>query len=195
MMQAGADLPPKNDTLVFLPVAHPDSFRIMINPSGAIYTFTSDVAATDSIPVTNASAFAQCDSILKDSLDTLFSSYKISKVDTLYSDTIFILGSPVAFYAGTTIYGFKTVGYSWHAGNVNFFNPTSSVLSENVDSLGFIFYDKNHTATTDWLKMVSASIYVRARTTLPDPRYKCPGYNDGYRRLPLTTEVRFRNRF
>jgi hypothetical protein len=197
MMQAGANLPQKNDTLLFVSSAHPDSFRIMINPKGAVYTFGSDVAATSTIPVPDAAAFIGCDSIIKDSLEVLFKSYKISSFDTISPDTISITGTgtPVAFYSGTTIYGFKTVSYYWGSRNIYYYDTIAKVLAENIDTLQIKYYDSTHTETTDWLKMRSAWIYVRSMTSLPDPRYKCPGFNDGYRRLPMSTEVRFRNKF
>jgi prepilin-type N-terminal cleavage/methylation domain-containing protein len=197
LMQAGADLPQKNDTLLFVSSAHPDNFRIMINPKGAAYTFGSYVPATSSIPIPDASAFIGCDSILKDSLEALFQSYRISAVHTLYADTILITGTgtPVAFYSGTTIYGFKTVSYYWNSRNICYYDSLEKVLSENIDTLQIKYYDSAHVETQDWLKMKSAWIYVRSMTSLRDPRYKSPVYNDGYRRLPMSTEVRFRNKF
>jgi prepilin-type N-terminal cleavage/methylation domain-containing protein len=194
LMQAGVDLPPKNYTVLFAQSSRPDSFCIKVNPNGARYTFTSNLINSDSIPITNAASFAGCDSLLKDSLDTSFTVYQIQSVDTASAmDTIHLkIGSHATFYAGTTIYGFKTVSYSFKARTIY---CNSDTLADNIDSMAIVYYDKNHAATTSWTQMVTANIYIRSRSAKLDLRYKCPGFNDGYRRVPMSTEVRFRNRF
>jgi prepilin-type N-terminal cleavage/methylation domain-containing protein len=207
LMQAGADLPAKNYTVIYATSAHPDSFSMKVNPNGAKFTFNSDLINNDKIIIPDASAFVACDSIVRDSADT-FSTighmlvYKIDRVKTPsgVDDTVILLaGSNGKFYAGTTIYGFNTVSYYLRGTQICYKDTmpdnADTLLADNIDSLRIIYNDKTHSPTTSWATMFSAYIYIRARTSQPDPRYKCPGFNDGYRRLPMTTEVKFRNKF
>jgi prepilin-type N-terminal cleavage/methylation domain-containing protein len=204
LMQAGADLPQKNYTILFAQSSNPDNFRIRVNPNGSKYKFTSNLIDNDKIIMADASAFFGCDSLVRDSADT-FSTighllvYEIDTVKVLpaANDTIILKSvSNAKFYAGTTIFGYKSVLYYFDLGNV-YCKDTSgvSIVTDNMDTVRIIYYDKNHATTTTWSQMISALVYVRSRTSVPDPKYKCPGYNDGYRRLPMSTEVRFRNKF
>jgi prepilin-type N-terminal cleavage/methylation domain-containing protein len=205
LMQAGADLPQKNYTVLFALAASPDNFRIKVNPNSSKYTFASNLINNDKIIMADASAFQGCDSLVRDSADT-FSTvghllvYGIDTVKVLpaANDTICLFTNSYGkFYTGTTIYGFKTVSYYFNQGNVYCDDGTPYIMCDNMDTMKIIYYDNNHAALTtpNWSQMFSALVYVRARTSVPDPKYRCPGYNDGYRRLPMSIDVRFRNKF
>ena len=43
--------------------------------------------------------------------------------------------------------------------------------------------------------MLSAQVFVRARTSQPDRKYTHPEFEDGYRRVELSMEFRLRNKF
>jgi prepilin-type N-terminal cleavage/methylation domain-containing protein len=196
LMQAGADLPQYKFTI--LKVSSPNNFYLRVNPTGAVYELSLPTLTNVSkIPDSLAVPFMACDSIVADSLslDSSLKLYDITSVDTQPPpkwDTI-RLNSSGTFYQGSTIYGYKAISY-YKQGNAICSN--TDTLAENIDSFCVIYYNKSHTATTTiWDSMFTAKIYVRTRTSLPDPRYKCPGFNDGYRRLPMSTEVRFRNKF
>jgi hypothetical protein len=195
-MQAGVDLPQYNFTVLYVSSSRPDSFCVRLNPTGAVYVLPSTWTTVSKIPDSNAVPFMACNSLVSDSLsiDSSLSIYSISSVDTEPSpkwDTI-RLGSSGTFLQGSTIYGYKTVAYFK---NGNILCSNTDTVAENIDSLNIIYWDKSRTQTTTiWDSMYSADIYVRARSSLPDPRYRCPGFNDGYHRLHMSTQVRFRNK-
>ncbi len=197
LMQAGVDLPPSKFPAVLVSSSRPDSLCMRINPTGAVYVLPCTLTTVGKIPDSNAVAFAACTYIVADSLslDSSLSIDSIASVDTEPSpkwDTI-RLTSNGTFLKGTTIYGFKTVAY-FRQGNI--IRSNNDTLTENIDSFNVVYYNSSHTATTTiWDSMFTFRIFVRARTALPDPWYKCPGFGDGYRRLPMSTEVRFRNKF
>jgi hypothetical protein len=197
LMQAGADLPQYKFPVLYVSSAHPDSLYMRINPTGAVYAYSLPTLLNVSkIPDSLAVPFMACDSIVADSLslDSSLKLYDITLVDTQPSpkwDTIRVSPSG-KFYQGSTIYGYKAIAY-YIKGNAICSN--TDTMAENIDSFCVIYWNRSHTATTTiWDSMFTASIYVRARTSLPDPKYKCPGFNDGYRRLPMSTEVRLRNK-
>jgi prepilin-type N-terminal cleavage/methylation domain-containing protein len=195
LMQAGVDLPQYNFAVLHVSSARPDSFSIRLNPTGAVYVLPVTFMDSSNIHVPDSTsvAFKPCSLMVRDSLsiDSLLSKYSITSVDTGLLPTIHI-NSAGNFFLGSTIYGYNAIAY-YKKGNVICSN--TDTLAENIDSFCVIFYDRSHTATTTtWDSMFTASIYVRTRTSQPDPQYKCPGFNDGYRRLPMSTEVRFRNK-
>jgi len=193
LMQVGSALPQKNYQIIY---GDADSVCLLANSTGSSYTFSSNLLSSNIIVMTDASAFKNQTFILKDSLDSSVTKFTISKVDTnAVQDTIFLTTSGT-FYSGTTIYGANTFYYYKSGTNIMFKQDTgsASVLAENIDSLSFTYYTSSHAATTNWTQFYSVNIYLRARTALPDPKYKYPGINDGYRRVPMSIEVRFRNK-
>jgi prepilin-type N-terminal cleavage/methylation domain-containing protein len=197
LMQAGVDLPQHNYPVLSVSSPHPDSFSIKLNPTGAVYLLDTTYTSVSKIPDSIAVPFLACDHIVADSLsiDSVLKEYAVTSVDTLPApkwDTI-RLGTSGTFVQNTTIYGYKALAF-YRKGNAICSN--TDTLAENIDSFCVVYYNKSHTATTTiWDSMFTANIFVRVRTSQPDPRYKCPGFNDGYRRLPMSTEVRFRNKF
>jgi hypothetical protein len=121
-------------------------------------------------------------------------SVKITKVDTgLATDTI-LLAAGASFHVNNVAFCATTTRYFQNGTNFCI-GDTSNVQAENIETLAMAFFDSTHAATNNWANMSSCSLYVCARTASQDPKYKCPGFGDGYHRLRLSTALRFRNRF
>jgi hypothetical protein len=105
------------------------------------------------------------------------------------------LTTSITLSAGDRIYGYREDQYSLTAaGNLiicpNGNSAAQMVLSENIDLLTFAFLDVAGNATATWKVMRSASITVRARTEIPDPRLPPPGY----RMITLPMNIMLRNK-
>lgn len=200
IVQAGSNLPENNYQVVFSSSSKNDSITMRINLYGGKYEYTVDscINATK-VPLADARGFIGADSLIYDSLDIKNTGYKISKVDTTpvppAPDTV-TLATAASFRPGAVIYASSTRAFYRKSNALCMRDSIEKVIAENIDSLACVFYKLDGTTpTTDWDSIMIASVYVRARTSIPDPRYKDPVFNDGYRRLPLVMNFRLRNRF
>jgi hypothetical protein len=202
MAQAGADLPEQYYTVIYAGSSTVNDILMRANMGGGKFVISKDSTYTTTtkikIQVTPDSvglAFKGADSVLQDTGGWCRSG-KIDSVKTgLSTDTVFTHSSSSwPFHVNNVIYAAATKRYFVSGGNFCI-DSASNVQAENIDSLSMTFRDANHVPTTDWSKMVSVTLYVRARTASKDPNYKCPGFGDGYHRLALTMDMRFRNRF
>lgn len=196
LSQAGSYLPDTGYQVVYVASAVTNDITMRVNPKGAKQKDTAVITGLAKIPVDSGSLFLGLDSII---IDTGRGNAVVKQLDSVRisstPDTVY-LKSPatVTLKSGDVVYGAKTERY--FINNTDFcFNSTSTVLAENIDLLAIAFFDTSHTATTNWLTMSSCSLYVRARTASRDPKYKCPGFGDGYHRLGLNMVLRLRNRF
>ncbi len=193
--QAGADLPTFYYPVIITSSSTTSNITMRVNPYGGKWTFASYLSSSK-IPVTPDSvgkAFLGADSLL---LDTggWASSVKITGVVTgLPADTV-ALGASTTFNAFNV--AFCATTHQYLLSGTNFcIDSAANVQAENIDALTMTFFDSTHAVTANWTNMSSCSLYVRARTASQDPKYKCPGFGDGYHRLALNMNLRFRNRF
>jgi Tfp pilus assembly protein PilW len=193
--QTGADLPNMYYQVILTANSTSNDIKTRVNKKNGKLTFNSDTTC-DKIPVTPDSvgkAFVGADSLLVDT-GGWSASVQITNVKTgLTTDTV-VLAAATSFHKFNVAFGAATRRYFLNGTNFCI-DSAPNVQAENIDSMSMTFLDTNHVATSDWSRMISASIYVRARTATPDPKYKCPGFGDGYHRLALNMAVRFRNRF
>jgi prepilin-type N-terminal cleavage/methylation domain-containing protein len=63
-------------------------------------------------------------------------------------------------------------------------------LSENIESIQFVYYDSSGNTTTDPASVRRVRLTVMARADLADPDYKG---GDSYRRRVLTSDIKLRN--
>jgi Tfp pilus assembly protein PilW len=196
LAEVGSYLPEKNYTVVLFNAANPDSVCMRINKKSAKQAFSAVMSATAKIPVDSGNAFKGADSLVKRDTGGVVTVFKIDSVKVSSTPDTVYLKSPAtaAFIENDAVYATATTRY--FLSGTNFCCDTiTNVLAENIDSLAMTFYDSSHTATTDWAKMRSVAICVRGKTLSRDPKYKSPGFNDGYHRLKLDMEIRLRNRF
>jgi prepilin-type N-terminal cleavage/methylation domain-containing protein len=190
LMQAGASLPGKKYRVIY-PSA--DTITIMVNRKGANYNVVTE-SNTDYVVLSDAGNFVGNDSLIRDSLDTAVSERLIIAVDTASATDTVHLQSALHCYPADVIYAASKTRFIRNG--TNFCRDSvNNVIAENIDSLSLIFYDKAHAITTNWNAMRSAHIFVRGRTSRPDPGYRHPTIHDGYRRLSMDMDLRFRNRF
>jgi prepilin-type N-terminal cleavage/methylation domain-containing protein len=197
IQQAGVDLPPDSLYAVLtqnLGDAYKSSITISVNPKEGVYTIPADIT-TQKIQLANAAGFIGATSILRlkaahDSVKTL----AVLSVDTLAATDTIRLAAATSFKKGDVIYNYRTKTY-FKSGTNFYLDTTSNILAENIDSLAFRFHNLAKTVVGDWKSMRSVRLYVRARAAQPDPRYKNPPYNDGYRRIVLSNEFQLRNKF
>ncbi len=195
LAQVGADLPEQYYTVIFTASATSSDVTVRINKKGGMFAIIKDTAYAK-IPLFPDSvglAFAGADSLL---LDTggWAGSVGIDNVKTGINPDTILIHSNMTFHATNLIFAASTTRY--FLSGTNFcVDSAANVQAENIDSLSMTFRDKNYAPTTNWSQMSSVTLYVRARTATPDPKYKCPGFGDGYHRLALTMDLRFRNRF
>jgi prepilin-type N-terminal cleavage/methylation domain-containing protein len=197
IMQAGTNLPEKNYDVIFPTPGKMNDFRIKINRKNAKHEFTSDISSTTKVPVDSGNAFKGMDSLVKRDTGGIVSKFKIQNViitaSTSIPDTV-VISSPASFVSGDVVYA-DTMDRYFIDGKNFCYNSSSYILAENIDSLAIKFYNIDDGETNEWKKMISASIYVRAKTASPDPKYKHPVFKDGYRRLALNIKLRLRNKF
>jgi len=205
IVQVGSNLPEKNYQVVFFTSSNPDSLTMRVNLNGGRYQFTNDSSISSSrVSIADARGFIGADSLISDSVGNngidVINHYKITKVDTTPAspapDTI-TLATSASFRPGTVIFASATRSYYYNSNTLWLKDSVVKVMSENIDSLSFVFYKRDGlTVTTVWDSMMIASVYVRARAAVMDPKYKNSAFgNDGYRRLPMAMTFRLRNRF
>jgi hypothetical protein len=193
--QAGADLPTLYYPVILTASSTSNNISMRVNPQGGKWTFPSDtICSTVQVsPDSIGKAFLGADSLLVDT-GGWASSLKINSVVTgLPIDTI-ILGVSTNFHRFNV--AFCATTHQYFLSGTNFcIDSAANVQAENIETLAMTFFDSTHAATTDWGSMSSCSLYVCARTASADPNYKCPGFGDGYHRLALNMNLRFRNRW
>ena len=195
LQQAGADLPALYYPVIITANPASSDIQIRVNKYGGKVVFPKDtlcdkvLVAPDSV----GKAFLGADSLLVDTGGWRV-SVPITSVKTGYALDTVVLASSTLF--GIFNVAFCATSKRYFLSGTNFcVDSAANVQAENIDSLGITFRDSNHVATTDWSNMVSVSLYVRARTASKDPKYKCPGFGDGYHRLALNMDFRLRNKF
>jgi Tfp pilus assembly protein PilW len=195
LAQVGANLPEQYYTVVL--VNSGSDVTVRTNKTNAKFVVVNSATFTTKIPVAPDSigkAFVGADSMVVDT-EGWYRSAKIDSVKTgLSVDTVVVHVAIPTLNAGNIVYASSTVHYFVSNGNFCI-DSAANVQAENIDSMCITFRDTSYNATTNWNNMAFASLYVRARTASPDPKYKCPGFGDGYHRLALTMDLRLRNRF
>ena len=212
LQQAGSSLP---DTGWPVIIMSGGKMTIGINPRGAEQYNSFDLPSSNFVPVTDGSKFAASGNVFLNTTHVLVLYADPAKavqkfaLDVGYNgggfsagvkdnptglDSIRLLSS-IALSAGDRIYGYREDQYSLTAaGNLiicpNGNSSAQMVLSENIDSLGLTFLDAGGGVTSSWKKMRSASITVRARTEIPDPKLPPPGY----RKITLPMNILLRNK-
>jgi Tfp pilus assembly protein PilW len=195
LAQVGANLP--QQYYVVVRVNSSSDLTVRINKANAKFVIVNSGANVTKIPMAPdsvAKAFVGTDSAVIDT-EGWYRSAKIDTVKTgLSTDTVVVHVAIPQLHTSNVVYASSTVHYFLSNGNFCI-DTSTNVQAENIDSLCITFRDSSFAATTNWNNMAFASIYVRARTASPDPKYKCPGFGDGYHRLALTMDIRLRNRF
>jgi hypothetical protein len=197
LMQAGANLPDRYYQVVLPNNSTTNDLTMRINKgNGKFWVDTSYTTGTTKIrvaPDSVANTFKGADSLLLDTGGWAASS-KIDSVRTGFDPDTICLHTTLSPTIMNSIYAQSTTRL--FLSGTNFcIDSSANVQAENIDSMSMTFRDSGYVPTTDWSRMVSVSLYVRTRTSAPDPKYKCPGFGDGYHRLALRMDVRFRNRF
>lgn len=201
IMQAGAYLPDSGVTIIEVGDRQ-DSILIRKNPFNASQVFIYDTV-TDKIPVDNGVLFRGISDLWKiDRLNKLTSL----KINSSYSDAPFdrgvntsvipnqiLLTSKATIMHGDVIYAQQICKYYLKEGNFCL-DSDYNVLAENIDSLAIVFLTKSNKVTTSWNKMHYATIYVRSRVAVPDPKYIHPINKDHYRRYSQSMEVLIRKK-
>jgi prepilin-type N-terminal cleavage/methylation domain-containing protein len=189
---------------------------IATNPRNAMQFVSYNLPSSQFVPVSDASQWKRVGNVLLnvrfaliDYADPAKATVKIA-IDTTYNTGGFSKGvkdnasgmdsirlaASVTLSVGDRIYGYRDDQYllGGATGTDLLIRPNSNsaeqmVLAENIDSLGFTFKNAAGTAVTTWKTMRSASLAVRARTSIADNRI--PGQ---YRKLTLPMNVILRNR-
>jgi prepilin-type N-terminal cleavage/methylation domain-containing protein len=195
LSQVGADLPDSAYTVVYVANSFTDSVTMRVNTKGARQKMTAAITGLSKIPVDSGNAFVGMDSIVVDTGQGVAVTKQLDSVRVSSTPcTVYIAPATITLKSGDVVYGALTRRYFVRNRNL-YFNDTSKVLAENIDSLAMTFYDHTKTATTNWKDMALISLYVRARTASPDPKYRHPVYRDGYHRLALSMDLRLRNKY
>lgn len=196
MSQAGGALPDSLYTVIYASSSPTNDVTLRVNRKGAAQQMVVSLSGSAKIPVDSGTSFIGADSVVVDTGRGVPVTKQIDSVKTSSTPDTVYLKSPATttLKSGDIVYAASTERF--FTNNTDFcLNSTSTVLAENIDLLAMAFFDSTHVATTDWAHMSSCSLYVRARTASQDPKYKCPGFGDGYHRLALSMVLRFRNRF
>jgi Tfp pilus assembly protein PilW len=192
LMQAGASLPDTGFDIINAVSGKTDSFSLYVNRKGATWTFSCDTQYVKKIAIPDAQLFVGSDTIIKLGIKKDVSIYQVAAINTSADPDTIQFTSAYNFYRTETIYALNCISY--FLSGTNFCRDTPSyILSENIDSLSVTFYQKNGNISNSWSTMAYARILVRARTA--NAVEKKQSGSDGYKRLTLTLDVRFRNRF
>ncbi len=202
IMQAGAYLPDSGVTIIEVGVTKKDSILIRSNPFNASQEFVVDTT-TDKIPVDKGVLFRGISDLWKiDGLNKL-TSLKINDtynnapfrqgVNTSVTPNQILLTSKAAIMHGDVIFAQRTCKYYLKGGNFCL-DSDLNILAENIDSLAIMFFTKTKTVTRSWNTMHYATIYVRSRVAVPDPKYIHPLKKDHYRRYSQSMEVLIRKK-
>ncbi len=211
LQSAGSDLPDAGWTVITVTGS---TLTLGLNPRGADQFSETDPASSNFIAVNDASKFKDSNNVLLNTTHILVDYVNLATatakapIDLAYNSSGFIKGikdnatgldsiritTPFDLSVGDKIYGYREDVYALSSNNLviqpNGSTTNQMVLAENIDSIGYTFFDKAGTVTTTWANMSSVSITVRGRTEKSDPKY--PG--DGYRKITLTMNVRLRNK-
>jgi hypothetical protein len=182
LMQAGAALPVKADTVVKWDTVANGGFKIHSNPKGGMAS-VAWACTTSRVPIdTFGLYFGISDSLIITHNDTLVSCRRvvagvIDDVDSLHRDSL-ILSAPVTFTAGDMIYDYRTERYGITPGGSLYFDSastgdTSAVMAENIDSLkvSFDYIDTNGVThiVNNWTQALNAQVSIVSRTERPEP--------------------------
>lgn len=205
MLQIGADLPDTGLVVLGLASSGDDSLEVKVNPRGANVYFHDSAATTAArcLKVPDALGFVKTDSralvLVKRfgdrnkpcsllSIDESKGSGNfVSGVDTT-GDSICLTGA-AKFQRGDGLYAYVVDRY-YRRGTCVMKN--TDTLSENIDSLAFVFSDSSNAATVNWYLMRTVTLRVRGVTPLRQAHYKVNA--DGRPRYLITSTLRLRNR-
>lgn len=202
IMQAGAYLPDSGVTIIEVGAIRKDSILIRTNPFNASQEFVIDTT-TNKIPVDKGALFRGITDLWKvDRLNKLTSlkinsSYNATPfsqgVNTSVTPNQILLTSNTTIIHGDVIFAQRTCKYYLKGGNFCL-DTDLNVLAENIDSLAIVFFTKTKTVTTSWKTMHYATIFVRSKVAVPDPKYVHPIKKDHYRRYSQSMEVLIRKK-
>lgn len=198
-MEAGSDLPDTGIAIISRTAA--DNVTLIVNPRGGVHDFSYDiVTATATVPLDDASGFLHADSVIHEyASGSAPELLGISSVDTSTVPNTLTLSAACTYARNDALYSFERRKY-YHDNVTNnlvcLARGDTTVLSEDIESITFDFYDKDrNNANNSWDDMLFVTIALTAKTPLADNRYTHPTEGDGYRRLSLDMELRLRNRF
>lgn len=212
IQQAGSSLPDTGWTVIR---QSGGTVTVGLNPRSAEQFNGVDLPSSQFIPVSDASQWANSGNVLLNTNHVLIDYADPSRatrkfaIDVGYGARGFAAGikdnptgimdsiritSSVGLSVGDRIYGYREDQFLL-SGSDLVVRPDGVasgqlVLAENIDSLGVTFRDYRGAPVTDWSRMRSASIAVRARTAHADPKLPRPGY----RKITLPMNIIMRNR-
>ena len=212
LQQAGSGLPDTGWTIIS---QSGTVTTLAVNPSNAMQFISWNPGSSQFVAVSDATPWKTTGNVLLNFRYVLLDSAapkgcsKIS-MDTSYSDSGFVKGvkdnssgldsirltAAVDLSIGDKLYGYREDQYLLGGtsgtnlivrsdGNV----ATQMVLAENIEALTLTFKTAAGIATTTWKQMRSATLSVRARTAIFDPRI-----SGGYRKITLPMNINLRNR-
>lgn len=210
LQQAGSALPDTGWTVITRAGA---TTTLAVNPRNALQFNGVPLTSSPFIPVSDASLWINTGNVLLnvryvlvDYADPAAPTRKYA-IDRSYNARGFVAGvkdnpsgmdsiritQDINLAVGDRIYGYREDDYLIDGANL-VIRPDGDAtkqmtLAENIDSLGFTFKDENGLPTTNWRKMRSAQMSVRARTAMADPRLR-----GGYRKITVPMNVIMRNK-
>lgn len=200
LMQAGAHLPEKGWNVIVPPSQTTNRFWISSNPRRGVQTVQASITSRVKVPIDDEKGFRKANRILVEYADKTrpIQAFDINRghnvggfdqglkaveddIDTL------VLSHPITLVAGDVFYAFVHEEFQLRGTSLL---KGSMVMAEDIDSLRISFLDSSWRPTLDWTAMSAARISVTARTRTRDPNLPA----DGYRRITLSMDLRFRNR-
>ena len=201
LMQAGFNLPEKSYKVITPSVSPSNRLSLAVNPRGGQQVVPATIANKTVVPVGDESGFRKATSLIwvptDKSLPTMLLEIDRSCSVGGFKDGLkavpggmdsIMLKLPIDLSPGDVLYAATWEDY--HVEGTDLL-VGDLLLAENIESFSIGYFAADGHSTLDWNAMRSAKITVTGRTTVPD--YRLPG--DGYQRITLSTDLRFRNRF
>jgi len=191
--EAGANL---TNILPVITQTTTSNLSVMVNPRGGKQIIASALSSVSLIPVSSAASFIGAKRIAV--IPVAAPATPVYRDISAAPDTVnnrITVSSAISLAVGDTLYGCKTERYFLSGSNLCL-DTSTNVLAENIEHLSISLLDGTYPPSTvaTWTDARSVRISVRARTAIPDPRYKHPVYADGYRRVALNMDFRLKNK-
>lgn len=200
LMQAGFNLPEKSYKVITPSGSQSNRLTLAVNPRGGRQVVATAVSNKSVVPVGDISGFRKAASLIWDPIDMTLPT-QLLEIDRNHGgggfkeglkavsgdmDSI-MLKQAVSLAPGDALYAATWEDYHMEGTNLML---GDMLLAEGIESFSISYFAADGHSTLDWNAMSSAKITVTGRTPVPD--HSLPG--DGYKRITLSMDLRFRNR-